>query len=266
MACAAFHYFGTWHDALMAAGLTPATPGPPSRTRWTRKVVLEEIRARWQDGAPMTVAANPKLAAAAIRRFSRWTAALRAAGVPQKPQRTWSTPIVLETIRALHRQGVLPERGGYCDSALVAAAAARFRSWHRALVAAGVRAPDEKPTRAFRWTAERVIEAIQNRYVQGLPLVRGHDRHLASAAVRRFGSWRAAVVAAGIPSVEKPKPHRTWTAQRVIEAIVAHAASGHDLVRVRRTDSGLEAAARKHFGSWRKALAAAGLLHTEDDR
>jgi hypothetical protein len=50
-----------------------------------------------------------------------------------------------------------------------------------------------------------------------------------------------------------------WTPQKVIEAIVRRRAEGYDLSATRYEDHGLFVAARVRFGSWNKALVAAGI-------
>jgi hypothetical protein len=256
---AAYLHFGSWHAALTAAGLVLPEPRPSTRKKWTPEVVLAEIRARCLQDTPLTVAENPRLAAAARKRFGSWHEALVAAGVKSKPPETWSKQHVLEEIRARHARGALAENDWTEDRALASAARRRFGSWHRALLAAGVRAVGEKPPRKLQWTAQRVIEAIQDRYIRGLPLTWQGDRHLAYAVVRRFGSWPAALAAAGISGVKRLRPRRRWTRQRVIEEIRMWRESGVEMVKIRRVDTGLAAAARKCFGGWHKALAAAGL-------
>jgi hypothetical protein len=110
-----------------------------------------------------------------------------------------------------------------------------------------------------------VIKAIQNRHDRGLPLhssaVVADDKPLAGASRRWFGSWDAALRAAGIDpeAVRNPRAERappgTWSAARVLELIREHAGAGADLAgptagyatsqtRGGRTDrhSGLDAA------------------------
>ena len=56
-----------------------------------------------------------------------------------------------------------------------------------------------------------------------------------------------------------PDRRRMWTPQKVFEAIVNRRAEGFDLSATRYEDHGLFAAARARFGSWNKALVAAGI-------
>jgi hypothetical protein len=44
-----------------------------------------------------------------------------------------------------------------------------------------------------------VIEAIQDLHVRGIPLNSKKNKILAAGARRRFGSWHAALAAAGLP-------------------------------------------------------------------
>jgi hypothetical protein len=115
---AVYYHFGTWYKALEAAGPVPLCPVP--RKQWTKGVVLAEIRARAQQDAPLTVDANPNLAAAARKRFGSWRRALTAAGCsPMPPSRE------LTNLRRI-------------DSGLQAAGRKHFGSWRKALAAAGL--------------------------------------------------------------------------------------------------------------------------------
>jgi DNA-binding XRE family transcriptional regulator len=129
---------------------------------------------------------------------------------------------------------------------------------------------DGHRARPRRWGRRAVIHAIQERRDRGLPLhhsaVVADDEPLAGAARRWFGSWDAALRAAGIDpeAVRNPRAERappgTWSAARVLDLIREHAGAGADLAahRMQATDPGLVAAAVQHFGSWREAIGAAG--------
>ena len=55
-------------------------------------------------------------------------------------------------------------------------------------------------SKANRWSKQRIIEAIQDGYVRGLPIERPgfNDQLLAGAARRHYGDWETAVAASGI--------------------------------------------------------------------
>jgi hypothetical protein len=97
------------------------------------------------------------------------------------------------------------------------------------------------------------------------------DSRLTSAAIRYFGSWRAAVEASGIDYSEvaaigrqrRAEKITKWTQERILEEIRRLRDIGEDLSSavVRRKYLPLYATARRkeHFGSWARAVAAAGL-------
>lgn len=90
---------------------------------------------------------------------------------------------------------------------------------------------------------------------------------LLRAATRYFGSWRAAVEHAGL-NYEDIRKYKTWTRDRILERIQELNAEGQDLSWRHvstQIDPQLAAAAtkRKHFGSWRNAIQAAGLKYSD---
>ena len=104
------------------------------------------------------------------------------------------------------------------------------------------------------WSKERVVEAIQARQAQGLPIstIYCDDICLYAAGKRFWGTWNQALQAAGLP------PHKKrWSPRSVINAIVDRQRQGLPLHGVARNDDLLEAVARRYFGSWPKALEAA---------
>ena len=111
-----------------------------------------------------------------------------------------------------------------------------------------------------RWTDRRVIETIQNYYVQGRSIdINGcGDKKLFAAAKRRFGTWAKAVVAAGLSAkYSPPAPVRAWTKQDVLDAITEWHDDGRPISNVCKQDQGLYSAAKKHFDTWRQAVMAA---------
>ena len=116
-----------------------------------------------------------------------------------------------------------------------------------------------RTTNVRRWNRDKIIAAIQERQRLGLKLtdVAKLDVGLFSAACRHFGNWANAVKAAGLtPAFPK------WSQQRVLEVIRRHQQQGLSLTGIWSSDRPLYLAARRHFGSWQSALAAAGLPTT----
>lgn len=103
---------------------------------------------------------------------------------------------------------------------------------------------------------EEVLEELRQRAARGGSLRSGANRGdwLYAAAVKRFGSWSAALAAAGFDyGTIKRRP---LTAEEVLAELRRLIASSE---RVRADGhKSLARAAALHFGSWREALTAAG--------
>lgn len=125
------------------------------------------------------------------------------------------------------------------------------------------------------WSPDLVIAEIRRLHAAGSDITQSRmgaiDSRLTSAAIRYFGSWRAAVEAAGIDYSQvaalgrqkRAQKITKWTQERILEEIRRLHEAGEDLSSavVRRKYLPLYATARRkeHFGSWAKAVAAAGV-------
>lgn len=192
---AARKFFGSWHAAVTAAGLTPTKP----RRSWSTQSVLEEIQARHRQGLSLTQQANPTLASVAAHRFGNWNNALLAAGIePKKRFSHWSKERVLLELNDLQQQDGGRPIAFPKVRHLAHAARQHFGSWNAAMVEAGILQPYEKRWRRDHWTPQQVITAIQDCAVRGVRA--SDDPRLMRAARRHFGSLPAAQQAAGIRS------------------------------------------------------------------
>ena len=118
-----------------------------------------------------------------------------------------------------------------------------------------------------RWSQYSIAAEIRHRYDAGEDLsysyMAASDIALLRATMRYYGSWREGVEAAGI-DYESVSRYRTWTPERIIARIKELHTNGADLSWRHvstRLDPQLAAAAtrKQHYGSWRSAVAAAGL-------
>lgn len=126
--------------------------------------------------------------------------------------------------------------------------------------------------RLLLWTKDRVIEEVSKLHRQGKAnsaWVQKNYQTLHTAAVNRFGSWRAAVEAAGIDydDVNLYARRRTWTSEDIIAEVRRMAAEGISLRASHARDhhAAVFNAARREpsLGSWQAAVEAAGFDYTE---
>lgn len=124
-------------------------------------------------------------------------------------------------------------------------------------------------TQRQRWNPEVVTRAIQDRASASKPLnakaVEVENSRLIAAARRLFGNWNSALVAAGVdPASVRPQstrvPRGSWDRESIIEQIRRYSANAIPLYahHIRSIDNRLVSAAHYYFGSWSKALEAAG--------
>lgn len=129
-----------------------------------------------------------------------------------------------------------------------------------------------KPRRRnLKWSAEVVIEEIRKWHEDGKLLYSHHVRknfqELLAAGIRYFGNWQNAVTSAGIP-YERVRRYQSWSKDLIIEKIQELYEQGADLsfraMMLSEYNSMVYAAIRPtYFGSWKDALAAAGLAAAE---
>ncbi len=245
-----------------------------------RRDVIREIveRDRQKKGlAEETVLHDAKeLHEAACGYFGTWNTALRYAGVDRRR---------LDALNAYSRDGVTKELHRLCvygynlsaarnmrrDRRLYYAAVQHFGDWTEALEAAGIDSAHVHTTaKPRRHDKQRIIEALQQRHHAGLSFSWGQvcrqNHALATAAKNAYGSWRRALVAAGIqPEPRRAPARRKWNKERVISQIQERHRQHKPLTytATRRDNGGLICAAKQYFGRWNAALEAAGVVSGE---
>jgi hypothetical protein len=242
---AARTWFGSWPNAIQAAGLVPRI-----RHCWTADRVIEAVRDRHRAGLPMVrvLEDDPWLCAAARLYFGGWHNTMEAAGLTVTSRKRWPRKRIIAAIDAHQRQGSL-RYVWRDDKRLFWAASLRFGNWQNALKAAGF-----TPKRYQWWSRERIVQELHHKNRQSQYNISIIDRPLAAAAVRLFGGLRLAWEAAGI----EPKDRR-WTKRRIIEAIQDRYVQGLSLTGKGFGNPSVVVAARREFGSWPNALAAAAI-------
>jgi len=182
--------------------------------RWTRKTIMDEIRALHAQGEELNYDAidqnYPQLMRAACWHFGTWQRAVETAGIDYgevSKYIRWTPELVILRIRELHARGedlswsrISTNEG---EPALAAAAVRSnigFGTWYEAVTAAGL--DYEQLTRYRHWTPERVVSEIQRLARIKAPLsskmVQQNYTPLFMAAKRRFKQWDKALEAAGV--------------------------------------------------------------------
>jgi len=118
------------------------------------------------------------------------------------------------------------------------------------------------------WTKERIVQRIRELHAQGLPLNWSTVDKIAPGlyrAARRkenFGSWRAALEAAGV-GPQPLRPTESWSREKIVRKIRELFERGEDLSQksvAQKYPALLSAAkSRRYFGSWGEAVRAAGI-------
>jgi len=271
--------FGSWAEALIAAGFTP------NRISWEREQIATAMReyARQHGHPPTTLAWKQRdragrwpAAATVIKRFGSWSAALQAARLPLSVQstrpRSWKPETVLEALRdftALHERPPntveLAPAHGLPSAGTVTR---HFGSVERAYAAAGLD-PPPSPNPASDWdqaSSTAALAAFTREH--GRPPVynewqRAGPDHPGGATVKRlFGSWTEALIAARVA-----KRNPVWDRQSIILAMRAwttkhgRSPSRKDWKTSDPTASRpIYATVVGRFESWPAALQAAGVL------
>jgi len=118
------------------------------------------------------------------------------------------------------------------------------------------------------WSRDAVIREIRNLHSQGVTLNSGYiartNPGLAYAGRKYLGSWEAAVQAAGFDYSEIRIKNR-WNRDRIAAQIRELRQQGRPLnvSAAEREYGGLVGAAISYFGSWGKAIEAAGLVYSD---
>ncbi len=265
----AVRYFGSCRGALRAAGLQCPEE---QRVRWTNESIVDALRQAADAGRDLRWRAmwllDSKLCEAAVRHFGSYRAAMDAAGLDYRGKRsltTWTPQSVLEALRAMRNRGesVNPSSMRRERHSVFHAARHFFGSYAAALEKAGI---DPSVIRRQReWSAEAVLDQLREYHASGVDMathaLNKKDSGLLRAAMHQFGSYRKALAAADLAyPVRVPKP-RLWTKPLILDTLRRLHAEGANLrtTSLLKVNKSLYLGTQKHFGSYRAALAEAGL-------
>jgi hypothetical protein len=194
------------------------------RPWWTRKKIIELIKKAKRKGEDLHWSAVSRrgdllgkgaLASLQPRLFGKWSRALHAAGLDaddiSRYQR-WDRNTVVFELKSRAREGDVMSSGALQkqNAALHAAAVRYFRSYDAALRAARLDPQDFRQRR--KWDAPAVLREIRALKKEGTHLsdssVRRRNPALYGAAIRWFGSFKAARVKAGVKFVRGKRSRR----------------------------------------------------------
>lgn len=275
--------FGSWNAALLTAGIEPEA----GYSHWPmadRTAIRSELRRRKRVGDSLRSSKVAKekwgraLRNRAEKLFGSWNAALRSAGIePARETSPWpkadKAALVAEIRRrkwageTLHTAKIESEKWG---GPLLVRCKVLFGSWSAALLTAGIDLPPGIMTPWARADKTAVLSEIQRR--KGAPESLRYGKvareqwgsPLLKRAVRLFGSWSAALLAAG---VEPPAPVTSpWSTANKRTILVEIRRRKRARKSVRYTDIEQEKWGRPLlrrgttlFGSWNAALLAADI-------
>lgn len=257
--------FGLWETAMRRAGLDPSEHR--LHRRWDREAIVDAIRRLRRAGEPLSDLRvrerHHALYRAAFRAAGSWGAALRMAGLDPKRYREppkWTLAIARSWLRDRVREGRSFETKEVPPGLVSRIRRETGLNWPSFVESLGSRYAGLR--HRTDWTDAAVIDEIRERRRKGLPLnidaARANGQALTHQARNRFGSWTAALRAAGVA----PKPlHRRWTRRDVTTAIRARQDAGQRIDRAGAIvdDHRLVRAGERMFRSWGRALGAAGL-------
>lgn len=153
---AARRYFGSWEEAITAAGFDYGTICP--RRARSVEELLDELRqlSRQQPGMTLSELSNLPISLRVRRRIGSLDGALERAGIQNWPSRlkwpAFGRSETLDRLRSRHREGLpLYERAvAQEDPRLARSVHRHFAFWEDALATAGL--PNDSPLRRFRKT------------------------------------------------------------------------------------------------------------------
>ena len=241
--------------------------------KWTKPRLLEELKRLGKAGTDLSYNAlarkKQSLVSAAAYHFGSYRKAVERAGldyadVTRRPR--WTRQAVIGVIkqakrdgRDLHWSAVTKKKDELARAAFAALQPRLFGRWDRALHAAGLDADDVSRYRA--WDRNEIVFELKARWRDSDALnsgaVQREDPALHAASLRHFGSYEAALRAAGLdPS--KVRRRRNWNKESVVKALRMLKRKRVPLTdsALRREDPALHGAAVRLFGSFTAARAA----------
>ena len=248
---------------------------------WSQKSILAELRRLNRDGEEMWSRkireTHSALYAAAINWMGSYSQAVAAAGIDYTKVRRmehgrWNQKTVAAELKKLHRSRTPMHHAAMERQRpeLVVAAYRYFDSYQSAIEAAGLDYADIRIRTMPSWDRKRVVRELKDLRKQKHGLwkraLRRTQPYLERAAKKHFGSYERAAKASGIPAcLLQPPPYRSWSPDRVTLELRELYQRGPQLLKPARIgidNPKLVRACRRRFGTYAKALGAAGIPYS----
>ncbi len=253
--------FGSWNKALVEAGIYEKE----DEKALSKEKIIEQLKQHYLKNPDMTVESFKKdrtvCSVSTIRnKFGTWSKALLEAGIYIREDEKLSEEKIIKQLQQhyLKNSGIswksFSNDKDVCSGHSVTR---KFGSWEKALLAAGIEGKDEKLLKE----KERIIEQLRQHYLKNPDITQksfNADKNLCSphTVKKKFGSWDKALLEAGIHEVEKPSK------SEVIEDLKQHYLKNKNITQEsfgKDKNTCSASTAIRRFGSWNKALMAAGI-------
>jgi hypothetical protein len=207
---------------------------------------------------------RPGLYEALLRTFGGIQAARRRLGRGRiERPRKWTQSRVISELQEASRKGITISLWGLVRAGrrdLAYAARRVFGGLERARARAGIAEPSRRGGSPTTWSPELIAKQIRRRSNAGLSIAATKaPQPLVNAGKRYFGSWRAAVEAAGL-EYDRVRLYLEPYSKRQLIAALRQAAVGHpEWTQTDLSHSSLGGAASRLYGSLERALHVAGI-------
>jgi molybdenum-dependent DNA-binding transcriptional regulator ModE len=246
--------------------------------RWDRDKIARELGQLHKSGSDLGSRSLrrtcPSLHSAAIHWFGSYSKAVEAAGIDYKkvshqPANRWSEKEIIRQLKQRRGKPLHPAAMEREMPALVVAAYRYFGTYRKAVEAAGYDYESVRVRPQQIWNPRRIVRELKQvkKTESGLwqNEIRRKRPRLLQAARYHFGSYSRAARAAGFSSeLLKPPPFRFWSERAVVAELQRMHRRRERLnpTHLRQHRHGLIQASARRFGSYRKAIAAAGIEYT----
>ena len=237
--------------------------------QWNDLEVIRKIRDLYENGKSLIYIDvfnnHQSLLNAANRYFKSWKNAVEASGLtPQYKHKYISRKAIVEEIKTLSIQNLKPAYIRQMNPTLYSAARRRFKSWRKAIEAAGIDFSKVDYQDKHSYSVEGIISEIRKMHKNGMAInsrsIQKRCSSFYSQVTKKIGSWDRALILAGFDPKEIRK-NGFWNKNKVLEEIKKRHENGQTIYCRDMQTTFLYNRARKYFGTWRKAVEFAGIKY-----